>query len=332
MLMNWHKTALGGCAVILYAAAVAGSAQAADRLSFGTSQTKSSHYAYGVAAAKAINTHSGAKVDVTAVSTKGGGDNLNKVRRGQIDLGIAAFASVYQMWKGLGKFKGKAFPKLRTLWVYSPSMQAWVVRADSGVNKLADLEGKVFTSGQRGSATEQLVIQMLEVLKIKPKYLRASLNDAIAAVKDKRSIGYAKAGGATVLDGSTLELMAFTKIRLLSFTEAQMKAVQATFPYIAFRHFKNNEIKGFPATLMPLQMIGVFTTDTGLNDGQVKAILSGIAKGRKIQEAAFSTFKDVDITRDTLKLAKVPLHKAAVEFYRSQGGTVPAHLIPPEMK
>jgi hypothetical protein len=332
MESKWKKNIFKIWAAIFCAAIIPTGAQAVDRISYGTSQTKSSHYTYGVSAAKAINTHSGDKVDVTAVVTKGGGDNINRLGRGQIDMGTAAFASVYQCWKGLGKFKDKSNPKLRTLWLYAPAMQSWVVRADSGVNKLEDLEGKTFTSGQRGSATEQLAIQMLDVLKIKPNYFRASLNDAISAVKDKRSIGYVKAGGSTSLDGSTLELKAFTKIKLLSFTQTQKKAVQATFPYIAFRQFKDNEVKGFPATLMPLQMIGVVANSDGLSDDQVMSILSGIVKGQDIQAAAFPTVKSVDFVKDTLSLAKVPLHTGAVKFYRSMGAKIPEHLIPPEMK
>jgi hypothetical protein len=313
-------------------AAGAGSTQAADRISYGTTALKSVHYTYAVSAAKAINQHAGDKVDVTVISTGGAVDNLSRIARGQIHMGLGTFATIYQAYKGIGKFEGNAQPKLRSLWVHAPSIQAWVVREDSGIEKLADLKGKRFTPGQRGSATEQLVIQMLEALGIEPDLYRASLGDAVDAVKDNRSAGYVKAGGAKSLDGTTLELRAFTPIRLLSFNDDQIRTVQTKFPFINFTTVEEGMIEGVPKTTLPVQVIGEFAYSDSLTDDQVQAILTAIVDGKDIQVAAFPGIKDLDIIEDTLKLVNIPLHAGAVKFYRSRGATVPDRLIPPEMK
>lgn len=303
-----------------------------DRISYGTTVTGSVHYTYAVAAAKAINTLSGDRVQVTVIATGGAVENLARVSRGQIQMGIGTQATIYQAYKGLGIFRDGPMPDLRTLWVHAPSIQAWVVRADSGIERLEDLEGKTFTSGQRGSATEDLTRQMLDVLGIRPDYYRATLGDAVAAVKDGRNNGYVKAGSVNSLDGTTLELRSLTPIRLLGFGANQVEAIQAVLPFISFRTFASEEIPGVPAITMPIQIVGQFTSRTTMTDEQVEAILAGIIDGRDIQASAFPSIEDIDIAQISLETLRVPLHAGAVKFYRSRGYEVPSYLIPPEFQ
>ncbi len=310
----------------------AGTANATDRISYGSTAIKSSHYTYAVSAAKAINTISADKLNVTVIATGGAVDNLSRIDRKQIQLALGSHESVYQAYKGLGKFKGKAMPDLRSLWIHAPAVMAWVVRADSGINKLEDLNGKVFTAGQRGSGTEQLAIQMLEALDIKPEFFPATLGDAVAAVKDGRNNGYVKAGSSNSLDGSTLELSALTPIRILPFTDAHIKKIKAKFPFISFRTVAEGEVQGIPAMTIPLQAVGEFTTRTALTDDQVQAILAGIIDGKDIQVAAYPSIKSMNIAKDSLAIMTVPLHTGAVKFYKSRGFEIPEHLMPPELK
>ncbi len=325
-----HKTFLAG--ILFVANVTVTGAMAADRISYGTTSLKSVHYTYAVSAAKAINTYSGDNVAVTVISTGGAVDNLKRLSRGQIKMGLGTYSTIYQAYKGIGKFEGKPQSKLRGLWVYATALQAWVVRKDSDIKTLSELDGKKFTPGQRGSATEQLVIQMLEALNITPDLYRTSLSDAIAAVKDNRSSGYVKAGGAAALDGTTLELRSFTPIRVLSFNPDQVRAVNDRFPFIRFTTLKQDEIEGIPETTSPMQVIGQFAYNDSLTDDQVVAILTGIIDGKKIQEAAFPDIKKIDIIQTSLEMMTIPLHAGAVKFYRSRGAVVPDHLIPPEMK
>lgn len=319
-------------AAISVALTFSGAAYAQERIAYGTTALKSVHYTYAVSAARSINAQSGDKVDVTVISTGGAVDNLNRLARGQINMGLGTFATVYQAYKGIGMYKDNPMPQLRGLWVHAPALQAWVVRRDSGINSLADLAGRKFTPGQRGSATEQLAIQMLDVLDIKPDLFRASLADAVAAVKDNRSTGYVKAGGTAVLDGTTLELMAFTPINLLSFTPDQVTTIRSRFPFISFQSYADNEVGDFPAFTSPVQVIGQFATADSLTDEQVIAILEGIVDNQEPQLTAFPSFGKIDVLADSVRLIPIPLHSGAVKFYRSRGISVPENLIPPEMK
>lgn len=310
------------------AAATGGHAQ--ERLTFGSTALSSVHYTYAVSAAQAINDNSDA-LDVTVVSTGGAVENLQRLARGQIDFGLGTFATIYQAYAGLGDFEGQAMPDLRALWVHSPATQAWVVREDSGVTNLVELAGKPFTPGQRGSATEQLVMQMLDTLGIEPDYQLLALSDATDAVRDNRSIGYVKAGGAGTLDGTTMEIAASIPVRLLSFSEEEVAAVQEVLPFVSFDSYEDGEVNGYPAFTAPVQVIGQFTTSEAMTNEQVFELLTQIVDHADVQIAAFPSFADIDPVADSVALVNIPLHAGAVEFYRSRGIEVPEELVPPEM-
>lgn len=146
--------------VVLFGAP--GSVSAVDKILLGSTATTSSHYTYTVSAGQAINKTMGDKINVTVVATGGAVDNLARIGRGQLNAGIGTWATFLQAYRGIGKYEGKAKPKIRALWLYCSNVQNYVVREDSGIKTLDELTGKKICPGLRGSATEQLVQQLLE--------------------------------------------------------------------------------------------------------------------------------------------------------------------------
>lgn len=319
---------------LLIASSPFAAARAQHRVLYGTTALRSVHYAYAVAAAKAINELSHGKLRITVMSTGGAVDNLARLAHHQISLGMGTYATVYQAYKGIYKYKGHAMPNLRALWIHAISLQAWVVRRNSGVKTLTELTGKTFTPGQRGSATEQLSMQILAALGIKPRYYRASLQDAVAAVKNGRSVGYVKAGGAHSLDSTTLSLEAFFPIRLLSFTPHQVRLVTNKFPFINFKTYPANSIqKGIPKVTTPTQAVGEFTTKGALTNKEITEILTAIfsKKGKQMEVSAFPAFGKFNALLASGTMPTIPLAAAAVKFYRAHGVHVPKRLLPPGM-
>lgn len=317
-------------ALIIATMLVSGPVFAVDKISFGSTATTSSHYVYTVSAGKAINAVSGDKLNATVVATGGAVDNLERINRGQLHMGIGTWATFYQAYKGIGKYKDKARPKIRALWLYSSNTQNYVVRTDSGIKKLEELEGKKFCPGLRGSATEQLVQQILETINVKPDYFRASLSDAVAAVKDNRIAGYVKAGAGLDLDGSTKELRAFTKIRLLNWPADKVAKVQEAMPFVGFVDVPEGTIPGVPPYTTVVQAIGVICYKDSLTNDQAYEIVKAIHEGKKYQIAAYPAMKGFDIAGMTMKLTKFPLHPGAIQYYKEIGVEVPENLIPPE--
>lgn len=106
-------------------------------------------------------------VEASVVETGATVDNLRRIARDQIDLGLVTTNVGQHAYAGERDFKGRPIDN-RLLWVYSVAPQNVVVRADAGVDSLAGLEGKRFNPGIRGSATEQTTEAVLEALGISP--------------------------------------------------------------------------------------------------------------------------------------------------------------------
>jgi TRAP-type uncharacterized transport system substrate-binding protein len=115
----------------------------------GCTQTASSHYAYCVGQAKAINTLA-PDLDVTVVETGATIDNLKRMTKNQIDYGLITPGPVYLAWKGLENFKSSPIPDIRNLFFYTLSAVYWSVREDSRIKTPADLNGRKFNPGIRG--------------------------------------------------------------------------------------------------------------------------------------------------------------------------------------
>ncbi|OQX53177.1 MAG: hypothetical protein B5M53_07255, partial [Candidatus Cloacimonas sp. 4484_209] len=168
-------------------------------LFFGASAAASSHYAYVVGAAKAINKYV-PEVKVNVVETGASVDNLKRVKSGEIDMGICSMKTMYEAWKGLARWEGNPLPDVRLLWLYAVGIDFIVVREDSGVKKLEDLNGKKFNPGIRGSACEATTKQVFKILEIMPNYHIGATCDAVKAIKDNRIVGYVKTGIGTQVD------------------------------------------------------------------------------------------------------------------------------------
>ena len=235
----------------------------------------------------------------------------------------------------MGPWKDKPVSDLRFLWVYAKSADFVVVRADSGVKNLKDLEGKSFNAGIRGSATENTAKQMFKVLGIKPDYYVGGTADAVKAFKDKRIVGYVKSGVGTQMDASTLDIMTFTKVRLVSISKEQANKIMKVIPYISIITIPAGAIKAMPKAPEIRTIghtIGMMCRANLPNDLAYKIVMAAL-KGRKFQIAAYPATKNVNMVQDSPALTKIPLHAGALKAYRELGSkNIPDSVIPPEAK
>ncbi len=300
-------------------------------LYYGSTSSSSSLYSYCVGVAKAVNL-ANPDVIATVIETGATVDNIIRLSKNKIDWGIAVTAATYEAYHGLGQFNGNPLKDLRMLWVSYSSVPSFVVRADSGVKTLRDLEGKSFSPGFRGSATEVLVMQAFDLLKIKPKWLRGGLSDITDAVKDARSVGYAKAlTGDERLDASTIDLATFIPIRVLVPTEAEVEIVLKAMPQLSKFTIPADLVKGMPEFKTFGNSTGDLTT-TKVSPELGYKIFKAVVEDKTEIAASFPPWKNIDMIKNTLTITNTPLHIGAIRFLREKGYKIPDHLIPPEGK
>ena len=85
-------------------------------------------------------------------STEGSIANLNAIRRGELELGLAQSDQQFNAYRGLGPFAAEGpNKKLRTLLSLHTEPFTVMARADSGIKTFADLKGKRVNIGPPGS-------------------------------------------------------------------------------------------------------------------------------------------------------------------------------------
>jgi TRAP transporter TAXI family solute receptor len=296
-------------------------------LGLGTTQSSSSLYAYFVAVAKVINTKL-PDVNVTVVETGAAVDNINRIKKGELDLGLTLMHMQFQAYHGLGPWKGKPVNDQYMLWIYEVSPLNFVVRDDSGVKSVYDLVGKPFNAGIRGSATEKTAEAILDALGVSPKYYRGGTEDAVAAIKDRRIVGYVKAApGMYKLDASTLDIATFTPIRILGFTAEDIQKVLAKYPYLNPIVIPRGIYKETPSYQTFAALLSVMGRKN-LSEDLVYRMVKAVWEGFDEQIASYPSVKGIDVPKLTLETCTVPLHPGAIKDYRELGLKVPENLIP----
>jgi len=300
-------------------------------LTIGSTSTSSSHYSYFVAIAKIINENIPG-VNATVVATGASVDNVKRMAKGQADLGLVTLDAGYMAYHGVGSWKDAPVKKQRILWLYMTTAVHFAVREDSGVKTLYDLNKKKFHPGMRGSASEAAAMAIFKILGIEPEYHRGDTADAVAAVKDNRTVGICKSGLGKGLDASIMDITTSTPIRVLEFTDKEIKKVNAEMPYLSWTTVPAGTIKGMGEfkTLANVNFVmGVEDIPEEIAYKMVKAICADMAT----QEAAFPAMKGLNIPKGTLEAATsvsnpIPLHLGSVKYFNEIGLRVPEDLIP----
>jgi TRAP transporter TAXI family solute receptor len=297
------------------------------QLAMGSTQSSSSHYAYFVAVAKIINTYV-PEVNVTVVETGASVDNINRIKKGALDFGMTTIHLQYQAYHGMGPWKDKPIKDQYVAWVYQPAPQNFVVREDSGIKSVYDLKGKSFNPGMRGSATEKTAESILDALGVAPTFYRGGTEDTVAAIKDKRIVGYVKSGaGVKTLDASTLDIATFTQIRLLGFTDQDIAKVQEKYPFLSPIGMPKGIYKDSPAHKTFAMLIGV-VVKKDLSEDLVYKMVKAANEHFADQVAAYPSIKGDNLPQLTLETCTVPLHPGAIRYYKEIGLKIPENLIP----
>ncbi|WP_087025676.1 TAXI family TRAP transporter solute-binding subunit [Thaumasiovibrio subtropicus] len=149
--MKVFKTA---CIALGFAGAMAGtSVSAQEFVTIGTGGVTGVYYPTGGAICRLVNkTRKEHGIRCSVESTGGSVYNINTIRAGELDLGIAQSDWQYHAFNGTSKFEAAGpFKDLRAVFSIHAEPFTVVARADSGIKTFADLKGKRVNIGNPGS-------------------------------------------------------------------------------------------------------------------------------------------------------------------------------------
>jgi len=330
--IGWAKKAapaLMAMGLLTYGLTAQEAAAQPTQLSIGATSQASSLYAYHVAVAQLLNEKL-PDINVSVVETGGGLDNMRRLSQGQVDWGMMAEPDLYEYYKGLGPFEGEANPDFRTFWLTTALAYFPVVGADTGVDSLQDLSGKEFNGGGRGSGTERAVFEAFGALDIKPDWFRTGMGDAVTAFKDRRIVGFTKAGPPQAPDSAIMDAQTARDIKILNWSDQDIAKIKESYP-----HFDFMKVQDTPYQTGPINLRVVFITmgtTTEMSEQQAYDIFKTIVTNVDQVAESYPAIKGLDIVKQTLERGQTPLHPGVVRYLKEQGLTVPDRLMPPELR
>mgnify|MGYP000353380395 CR=1 FL=1 len=299
--------------------------QAQEKLLIGSTSASSSHYGYFIAVGKIVNEDVDG-IEASVVETGASMDNMRRIMRDQIDLGLVTTNVARHAYDGTNAFDGEPVD-IRLLWVYTAAPQNVVVRADAGIETLADLEGQRFNPGIKGSATELTAEAVLGALGIAPDYVRGSTTDVVNMVKDNRIVGYVKSGAGQKLDASTLDIATFTPISILSLDDAQQQTLSDTMKDVTVVAIPEGAGDGLPA-YSAWSFGAAVVAPADMDDDTAYAIVSAIMADQPAQANAMASLAGSDLAETTVTYGTVPLHDGAARWFSEQGIELPEAIAP----
>jgi len=183
-----------------------GSSGGTRRLSIATGGTGGGFYPYGGGIAKVLTEHL-PNTEVTAEVTAASVDNLKFIKQGNSDLAFTMADIAADAAAGRDAFKESGAVPVRMLAVLYPSYTHLVTLANSRINKVADLRGKVVSTGAPGAGTTVLAERILAAAGLDPaRDIRAhnlGVAQSVDALKDGKVDAFFWNGGiptAAILD------------------------------------------------------------------------------------------------------------------------------------
>ena len=162
-MLNKVKLSVAGAAL---ASMLAPAAIAEEFITIGTGGVTGVYYPTGGAICRLVN--KGRKehgIRCSVESTGGSVYNINTIREGELEFGVAQSDWQYHAYNGTSKFEDAgAFEDLRAVFSIHPEPFTVVARADAGITNFSDLEGKRINIGNPGSGQRGTIEVLLEAM------------------------------------------------------------------------------------------------------------------------------------------------------------------------
>ncbi|MBY4676400.1 TAXI family TRAP transporter solute-binding subunit [Marinobacterium arenosum] len=300
------------------------SAQAENRLlSLGTGGVTGVYYPAGGAICRLVNlTRQQHGIRCAVESTRGSVANLERVRSGELDLGIAESYWLFHAYHGSERFQpAGSDTKLRTLLTLYPEYFTLLARSDSAIRSFDDLRGKRVSIGKPGSGQRATLETLLrkkgwrladfsEALELEPAEQASALCDGRIDVMIY-TVGHPS--------GATKEATRECGSRLVEVADDDVAAVVEQNPYYRWVSIPGGLYDGNPQDTRTFGMSAVFFASSELPEPAayaiVKAVFEQFDRFRRLHPA-FARLEPGHMVKGPYA---APLHPGAERYFRESG-------------
>lgn len=287
-------------------------------LTMGTGSTGGVYYPLGQEYANLfVGNIDNDDLDVSAVETGASVENIAKISRGELQLGISQTNTAIDAVNGEGEFEDSAVDNVAFMGKLYPEAAQVITLESAGIDSIEDLEGKRIAIGPPGGGTRQAAEAILDAYGIEDfKPLEEGFDDARSKLQDGNAdasieILGVPASGLEELEATTNE------VKLIPIEGKELDEI------VDNTQFEEYELtpEHYDFLDEPVQTISVFAAMYGSTD-QISEDL-----GYELTRVMYENASDLTlaqgelISKDEAALGQgdVPLHPGAERYFEEQG-------------
>ncbi|MCP3868605.1 MAG: TAXI family TRAP transporter solute-binding subunit [Gammaproteobacteria bacterium] len=298
-------------------------ANAGSFITIGTGGVTGVYYPTGGAICRLVN--KGRKehgVRCSVESTGGSVYNLNTIRAGELDMGVAQSDWQYHAYHGSSKFKKQGPNKdLRAVFSVHPEPFTVVARAGSGIKNFDDLKGKRVNIGNPGSGQRGT----MEVLMAAKGWKKSdfSLASELKAAEQSKALCDNKIDAMVYTvghpSGSIKEATTSCDTVLVPVTGPAVTKLVADNDYYRTATIPGGMYRGNPNDVETFGVGATFVSSTNVPSETVYVVVKSVFENfnsfRKLHPA-FANLKKEQMAKDGLS---APIHDGAMKYYNEAG-------------
>lgn len=320
-----HRLKTIGILIALGAVALSAMpAQASEKtVTIGTAGVTGVYYPAGGAICRLVNrARREHGIRCTVESTGGSINNLEAIRKGDLELGVVQSDLLYNAYKGSDLFVDVgADKKLRILFSLHAEPFTVVARKDAKINTFDDLKGKRVYFGPPGSGMRATMEELL--------HNKGWSNKSFASVADLKSADQAQALCSGKIDamvyagghpnGTIQQITSMCPTRLVDVSGPEIDKMIAAHPFYAHAVIPGGMYAGNAKDVRTFGMRAELIASSDMEDSTAYTIVKAVFDNLD----NFKTLHPVFATLDARQMVQggdvVPFHPGAVKYFREKG-------------
>ena len=318
------KRSLAGAAVLAAAGLLAALPVHAQQkfITIGTGGVTGVYYAAGGAICRLVNKDRAKhNIRCSVESTGGSVFNINTIKAGELDMGVAQSDVHFNATHGVAMFqKDGPFKELRAVFALHPEPVTVVARKEANVKSFADFKGKRFNVGNPGSGTRSSLEELIGAMgwKLSDFSLAAELkaDEHGAALCDGKIDGFFHVVGhpsANIQDPTTV-----CGAKLVSVTVPAVNKLVKEKPYYAKATIPAGLYPNNDQSIQTYGVLATFVSSSKIPSETIYAVVKGVFDNFdefKKLHPALANLDPKSMIKDGLS---APLHEGALRYYRER--------------
>lgn len=299
-------------------------ARAVEKLvTIGTAGTSGVYYPAGGAICRLLQRTAKEHAIRCAVEPTGGSVyNLNAVRSGELDFGIAQSDWVFHAKNGTDVFHDKGpSDRLRTVFTLHSEPFTLVVRDGAGIRKFADLKGKRVNVGNEGSGIRATMENLMHMYNWETNVFRMAsdlrASDQGAALCGKRvdAVVYTTGHPSTMVQ----QVASQCPVKLVNVEGPEIERLIRDNPFYTHALVPGGMYANNPSDIRTFGVKAILVTSEDTSEEAVYQLVKAVFGNLDDFKTLHPVFSGLEVNRMIREGVILPLHPGAERYYREKG-------------